>query len=446
MAARIGELTRNIPGARILPANVSGFGGGAPPLQVNLTGPDFGQLLAATQKVRALMEKTPGAYNVDVSFRNSQPEVQVRLDRTKAPEYELNLQSVASALADSVSGNIQSKYRDPVDGQQYDIRVQLADADRNNPQVVSNVIVGYQNGQPIHLGDIASVTLGAGPVKIDRLNREREISVSGYLRPGYQPGSAGTALSKELAKVNLGQVTYSLGGKSQSINREFGYLATAFILGIVLTYMLMASLFNNMVYPLSIMLSLPQAWAGAMIALYIAKEPLNLIAMIGIVLLNAIVNKNAILLVDYTNTLRKRGYKRTDALLEAAPIRLRPILMTTLTIVVSSIPTALALGRGAGFRQSLGVDVIGGILLALVLTLIVVPCAYEILDTLSEWVNRVWHKRQNQTGKTPPPAGRNGHDGHKPALNGNGAHAALPSSPAPPTANAAPEPERETVD
>ncbi len=393
VAEEVGKRTQNIAGARILGANVSGFGGGSPPLQVNLTGPDFNQLQAAAQKVQQVVSQTPGAYNVDNSFKNSEPEVEIRLDRVKAPEYGLSLQQIASALADSVAGNISSKYRDPRDGQQYDIRVQLANRDRNNPQTIANVVVGYQNGTPIHLGDVASVTLGSGPVKIDRLNRQREIAVSAYLRPGFAPGSASAALAPKLNALDLGQVTYTFGGEAQSIQREGGYMLTAFFLGIILSYMLMAALFNNMLYPLSIMLSLPQAWAGAIIALSLAHEPLSLIAMIGIVLLNAIVNKNAILLVDYTNTLRGRGYKRLDAILEAAPIRLRPILMTTFTIIVSTLPTALALGRGAGFRQSLGIGVIGGITLALVLTLFIVPCAYLLFDNFGNWLGRrVWHR------------------------------------------------------
>ena len=138
VAAEIGKLTRNIVGARILPANVSGFGGGSPPLEVDLTGPDFIQLQAATQQVQKLIAETPGTYNVDNSYKNSQPEVEVRLDRIKAPEFGLSLQQVANALADSVAGNQQTEYRDPKDGQQYYIRVQLNDADRSNPQTVAN--------------------------------------------------------------------------------------------------------------------------------------------------------------------------------------------------------------------------------------------------------------------------------------------------------------------
>ena len=204
VSTEIGKLTRNIVGARILPANVSGFGGGSPPVEVDLTGPDFNQLQAATKQVQQLIAQTPGTYNVDNSFKNSQPEVEVRLDRIKAADFGLSLQQVATALADSVAGNQQYEYRDPSDGQQYYIRVQLAEADRNNPQAISDVIVGYQNGNPVHLGDVANVTVGSGPVKIDRLNRQRKIAVTAYLKPGFPPGSVSQALTPKLNAMNFG--------------------------------------------------------------------------------------------------------------------------------------------------------------------------------------------------------------------------------------------------
>ena len=184
---------------------------------------------------------------------------------------------------------------------------------------------------------------------------------------------------------------------------EAGYMATAVILGIVLAYMLMAALFNNVLYPLSIMLSLPQAWVGAMIALLVTHQPFSLIAVIGIVMLDGIVQKNAILLVDYTNTLRARGYKRIDAILEAGPVRLRPIVMTTLAIIVTSLPTALSLGRGSGFRQSLGIVVIGGCALSLLLTLVIVPSAYVVWDDIGQFAGRLMRgNRRTQLPLLPP--------------------------------------------
>ncbi len=427
VAAQLNQATRHIPGAVIQASNVSGFGGGAPPLEVDLTGPDFGQLSQDAQQVQQLFAKVPGAYNVQNSFQNSEPEVDVRLDRQSAADQGLSLNSIANALSDAVAGNINSKYRDPSTGNQYNIRVQLAPQDRDNPQTIANVIVAHTGGAPIRLGDIAQVVTTVGPVKIDRYDRQREIAITAYMRPGFAPGNATLILNKELAKMNLGQVTYTFGGESRSIQQEGGYLLTAFVLGLALSYMLMAALFNNMVYPLSIGLSVPQAWAGAFIALALAHESLNLIAMIGIVYLNAVVNKNAILVVDYTNTLRARGYKRLDALLEAGPIRLRPIMMTTFTIIVSTLPTALALGQGAGFRQSLGVVVEGGILMSLVLSLIMVPCAYLLFDDFTNWLGRVVLRRQipaealAYTGTDAPGPRMDGPNGH-----GNGSAGQTP--------------------
>ena len=247
--------------------------------------------------------------------------------------------------------------------------------------------------------------MGTGPVKIDRLDRQREVAVTAYLRPGYQVGNVSAALSAQLSKMDLGAATFTFGGEAQSLGDEGGYIATALGLGIILSYMLMAALFNNMLYPLSIMISLPQAWAGAFLALAITGQPLSLIAMIGIVLLNAIVNKNAILMVDFTNTLRRRGYKRIDALAEAAPVRLRPILMTTIAILVTSLPTALALGRGSGFRQSLGITVVGGASLSLFLTLLVIPCAYVVFDDIAAFVGS---DHRLSEGKRWHPVGRPG--------------------------------------
>jgi hydrophobic/amphiphilic exporter-1 (mainly G- bacteria), HAE1 family len=399
VALEISKLTKNIVGAKILASNVSGFSGGGAPLSVSLNGPDLDQLLVASNKVEDLFRSTPGTYNTDTSFKNSQPEVEVRVDRTLAPEYGLTLQQIAQAVSDNIGGNIDSKYRDPADGQQYDIRVQLAYNYRNDPLAIGQTIVGYQNNgtTPVYLSDVASLTVGAGPTKIDRLNRERSIAISAYLLPGVAVGNIAVVVNKKLAAMQkageFGQVTYTFGGETQSLQDEGGYIIVAVLLGIILSYMLMAALFNNVLYPLSIMLSLPQAWAGAMIALLIAQEPMNLIAMIGFLYLNAIVGKNAILLIDYTNTLRARGYKRIDALLEAGPTRMRPIMMTSICVVAASLPTALALGRGSSFRQSLGVSVLGGVTLSLALTLIIVPCSYVLWDNFGNWVGRFNNRR-----------------------------------------------------
>ncbi|MDR3710181.1 MAG: efflux RND transporter permease subunit [Capsulimonadaceae bacterium] len=428
VAEEIRKKVANIVGAKIITSEVSGFGGGTAPLQIRLSGLKNAEILAAATKIYNLVANTPGVVEPDISYKNTEPEVQIRIDRTKAPEFGLTSETIASAVSIAMQGDTTTQYRDPADGQQYNIRVQMAETDRADPAQVGNIVVGYQNSAPIHLSQVADITLGVGPVKVDRYDRERQVVVSSYLKTGYEVGNVSTALMGKIRKMDLGTVEVSAGGEAQRLGEEGGYMLQAVVLGILLSYMLMAALFNNVLYPLSIMFSLPQAWVGAMIALLIAHMPFSLIGVIGIVMLDGVVQKNAILLVDYTNTMRRRGYKRIDALLEAGPIRLRPILMTTLAIVVSTLPTALALGRGAGFRQSLGIVVIGGVSLSLLLTLLIIPSAYVVWDDIGNLVYGLMH-RSNNRSKDVPPGAQPFHAADAPTNgdgdgNGNGRHAA----------------------
>ena len=420
VAAKVRKLVTDIPGALVQATEVNGFGGGGAPLTINVVGMDFNQLLDAANKVKAYISTIPGVYNTDLSFKASQPEIQIRLDRTRAAAYGLSLQDVSSAVSTAMQGDTTAKFRDPNDSEQYDIRVELNDPQRNSVYEVKNIVVGYQNADPVHLGDVASITRGVGPTRVDRLNRLRQISVTGYLQTGTQIGNvrqkAEPTLKKMFEAANMRAVSYTWGGEAQSLSDEGPFLLSAVFLGIILSYMLMAALFNNMLYPLSVMLTLPQALVGALIALYVANEPLSLIAAIGVIMLNGLAAKNAILMVDYTNTLRSRGYRRIDAILEAAPTRLRPILMTSTAIIGATLPTALALGRGAGFRQSLGVVVVGGVFVSTILTLIVIPCVYLLFDNLSRWLGGLFGRRNRDTEVDDIPSHPGSTNGHKPAL------------------------------
>ena len=403
VAKKIRKLVQTIPGNGssliIQAAEVNGFGGGGAPLSINLVGTDFTQILHAAALVQGVVDKTPGTYGSDISFKASQPEVQVRLDRTRAAQYGLNVADVATTVSTALQGNITAQYRDPKDSNEYNINVILAKKDRNNIYTVGQIPVGYQNTTPILLGDVANISIGAGPTRVDRLNRLRQVTVSAYLVPGTQINNVrfkdvDPALKKLVASGKFGQVSYAWGGDAQTSQDEFPYLIQAVLLGIILSYMLMAALFNNMLYPLSVMLTLPQALVGALAALLLTGTPFSLITAIGVIMLNGIATKNAILMVDYTNTLRARGYKRLDAILEAAPTRLRPVLMTSFAIVFATLPTALALGRGAGFRQPLGITVVGGVIVSTFLTLLVIPSVYLLFDNFANWLGRViWHRQ-----------------------------------------------------
>jgi len=402
VAKKIRGLVKTIPGngssLKIQASEVNGFGGGGAPLTINLVGTDFSQILSAAAQVQAVVDKTPGTYGSDMSFKASQPEVQIRLDRTRAAEYGLNVADVATTVSAALQGDITAKFRDPIDANQYNINVILAKPDRSSIYTVGNIPVGYQNGNPIRLGDVANVTVGAGPTRVDRLNRLRQVSVTSYLLPGTQINNVRFKIDPQLKELQqqgkLGQVAYTWGGEAQTSADEFPYLIQAILLGIILSYMLMAALFNNMLYPLSVMLTLPQALVGALAALLLTGTPFSLITAIGVIMLNGIATKNAILMVDYTNTLRARGYKRIDAILEAAPTRLRPILMTSFAIIGATLPTAAGLGRGAGFRQPLGITVVGGVIVSTFLTLLVIPSVYLLFDNFANWLGRVvWHRQ-----------------------------------------------------
>ena len=428
VAKKIRALVKTIPGngssLKIQASEVNGFGGGGAPLQINMVGTDFPKLLSAAALVQGVVDKTPGTYGSDLSFKASQPEVQVRLDRVRAAEYGLNVTDVAATVATALQGDITAKYRDPIDSNQYNINIILAKPERSSVYTVGNIPVGYQNGNPIPLGDVANISLGAGPTRVDRLNRLRQVNVTAYLAPGTQINNIRFKVDPQLKQLadqgKLDQVNYTWGGEAQTSADEFPYLIQAILLGIVLSYMLMAALFDNMLYPLSIMLTLPQAWVGGLIALLVTGTPFSLITAIGIIMLNGIATKNAILMVDYTNTLRRRGYKRIDAILAAAPTRLRPVLMTSLAIIFATLPTAAALGRGAGFRQPLGITVVGGVIVSTFLTLLVIPSVYLLFDNFALWLGRVLHPRHNSGDETPT-GGSNG-SGKQNGVNGTNAH------------------------
>ncbi len=397
VAEEVRKRVASIAGATIQTAEVSGFNGSAAPVQIQLSGPDLNDLVAGSKAVAAELARTPGVLSPDISYKASKPEVQVVLDRERAADYGLSVQQVSQALRDSIEGNIDAKFRDA--GEQYDIRVQYAKLNRSSVADVGSVIVGSRGGVPVRVSDVAKTLEGRGPTKIDRRNRQRQITVSAYLAPGKVIGNMQQIINPKIAALQaqgkLGKATtYDWQGEANTMAEEGKFMFAALGLAVVLVYMLMAALFNNLLYPLIIMLTIPQALVGGLLGLMIANVPLSIIAMIGVIMLMGLVTKNAILLVDFTNTLRGRGYRREDALAEAGPTRLRPILMTTLAQIGGALPIALALGRGSEFRQPLGIVIIGGLLLSTLLTLLVIPATYTVFDDISNWWSRMVFRRQ----------------------------------------------------
>ncbi len=380
-----------IPGVTLKIAAVSGFGGGGAPLEVDIEGNDVRELTALGDKVLAIFKQEPGVLNPDISVRIGKPEQRVIVDPVKSAAMGLTVAQVANALRISLEGDDSLVYREH--GNEYTIRVQLSDRDRHDTSKIPELVVGTMmlpggTVQPIRLADVATILPSTGPTKIDRMDRQKLVAVTANVAPGYAPGNMQLNIDKKLAGIDFGKNIYKWGGENKVQADEGKYMIAALGLAIVLVYMLMAALFDNLLYPFIIMLSLPQAMVGALLGLMVAHHSLTIISMIGIIMLVGLVTKNAILLVDYTNTLRSRGLSRTDAILEAGPTRLRPILMTTIAMVFGMLPTALGLGRGAEFRAPLASPVIGGLILSTMLTLLVIPCVYTYFDDFSRFIGR----------------------------------------------------------
>jgi HAE1 family hydrophobic/amphiphilic exporter-1 len=388
--AKINQLFAGKPGLKVTASAGGGMGGA--PVSIVVSSPD----LAATQRAAARIEKVvadhPGTFSTELSWREGRPELQARIDRDRAAQFGISVTQIAAALRTSLEGDTSTKYREG--GKEYDIRVVLPQDQRARLSQVPNMMVGNTaSGMPVYLYDVADLKPAGGPTKIDRTDRQRSVTISSQLRAGTAIGNIQAELAPQIDALGLRDVNVAWAGQAEMMQESFSTMGNALILSILLVFMLMAALFESILAPLIIMLSVPQSMAGAMFALTFTHNSLSIVSMIGLIMLVGLVSKNAILMVDYTNTLRREhGLDRRSALLQAGPVRLRPILMTTLAMVFGMLPTAVALTHGAEFRQPMAIAVIGGLLLSLFLTLVMVPCFYEIMDDIAQRFNRAKEK------------------------------------------------------
>jgi len=420
VAATLPTKVGRIPGAFIKVSATSGVGFGSP-IQIGIEGDDRAQLQATAIKIRDGLGKIPGVINADISSKPGKPEIQAIPDRTKLADYGLSVADVGSAMRTLYQGNNDAKYR--INGNEYGIRVMMSLLDRDNRDLINQVPVKFVQGNPIFLSSVAPLQQAPALDHIDRRNRLEELQITADLLPGYAAGSIQAQINKWLTqeKVIPDTVIYKPLGQADFQARESMGMVIAFVLGIVLVYMLLASLFDNMLYPLIIQMAQPEAMVGALLALVLTDKVFSLVSFIGLVSLVGLVGKNALLLVDYTNTLRSRGRGRHDALVEAGPTRLRPIMMTTLALILGMLPVALAIGAGSEFRETIGITIIGGMILSTMLTLLVIPCSYTIFDDMVNWIGRARGKQVFD-----PEGGEGFHYGGNGEPNGHGVDLELP--------------------
>jgi HAE1 family hydrophobic/amphiphilic exporter-1 len=391
VAEELRDRLKAIPGSEnITVSAVRGMTTASAPVQLALYGNDLTALQETSERIADKMRQLQQLQNVDSSLRLGKPEVQIRIDRSSAEDLFLSSAEVAATLRTAVAGNTELSFR--LRDQSIPIRVQIDRSGRSRPEALLDIPVGNRSGSTIYLRDVAQAQLSAGPTRILRADHMRRVLLSANVRSGVSLGDAQNAVKSVIGDVPAG-VKLEWEGEVDDMQESGGLMAGALILAIVLSYLLMAALFNNFVYPLSIMGSVPMALVGALLALILTRETMNIVSMIGIVMLVGLVSKNAILLVDYTNTLRGRGLRRDDALEAAGPVRLRPILMTTFATVVGMLPVALKIGRASEMRSPMAIVVIGGLILSTLLTLLVVPVMYSYYDDMTSWLLRAWRRK-----------------------------------------------------
>jgi HAE1 family hydrophobic/amphiphilic exporter-1 len=377
---------RGVPGMKVMAAEESSGPGGSA-IDIEVCGDNMQRIQQVADQISEIVKATEGTYGVELSWRDGRPELQAHIDRDRAAQYGISVAQIAGALRTTLEGDTSTKYRE--NGKEYDIRVFLPEQQRDTLTQVPNMVVGSSQGRPVYLYEVMRLEPAAGPTKIDRINRQRSVTISGNLQAGYALGNVQQQIVPKLAAVDTRGVTVNWSGQAEEMKNSFSDMGNALMLSIGLVFMLMSALFESLLSPLIIMLSVPQAMSGALYAMSFTSKALSIISMIGIIMLVGLVTKNAILMVDYTNTLRHgEGLSRRDALLRAGPTRLRPILMTTLAMIFGMLPTALALAKGSEMRQPMAIVVIGGLLVSMFLTLLMVPIFYEIMDDITQAIGR----------------------------------------------------------
>ena len=355
------------------------------PVQITLqTVGDADTLNAFSVDLTERLKQVPGLVDVDVSYRPGKPEVQLVVDRRLAASLGLNIATVGSTIRTLVEGADVATFRG--EGPEADIRVQLQESDRQKLDQVLDLQIPTANGF-VALRQIAHMEESSGPTKINRLDRQHAVII-GASTFGRVQADVVSDVTKMMEATPLpAGASWAFTGELELQNESFTAIGMAMLLAVLFVYMVLASQFGSFIQPLVIMLALPLAVIGGLLALLAFGKPLDMTAMIGLILLMGLVTKNSILLVDLTNKQRRqKGMACDAALMVAGPIRLRPILMTTLSLILGMLPVALGLGTGGSFRQPMAITVIAGLITSTILTLVLVPTAYSLVEGgLARW-------------------------------------------------------------
>jgi hydrophobic/amphiphilic exporter-1 (mainly G- bacteria), HAE1 family len=393
--ARLAE----IPGIKVYILPISMFGtAGQASLQIAVNGTDFSQITKAADQIADVLRSVPGTTDVRLSSEIGKPEMRVEIDRAKMAQFGLSIADVGATLRVALTGDDDSKFRDG--NTEYDIRIQFDEFNRSRTDEIGSIAFMNSRGQQIELKQFATVTQGVGPTKLERRERIGLIYVNGETR-GRPTGTIMEDFKKRIAAVNLPPgISLSYLGMEKMRAEGFTSLFLAMFTGVLFIYLIMVALYDSYVYPFVVLFSLPLAMVGAMVALAATGKAMSIFTMLGIIMLTGLVAKNAILLVDRTNQTRlEKGLSVYDALLEAAQSRLRPILMTTLTMIFGMMPIAFSTSSGSEWKSGLAWALIGGLSSSLLLTLVVIPVVYMKVDEWKETIPAFFSKPSGLFGR-----------------------------------------------
>lgn len=350
---------------------------------LTLLGPDMEKLFQVAEKMKADLAGDPRLADIDTNIRLKKPRLNMTINRAMADDMNINIKSLSEEVQAYFGGINAGVFKDG--GYRYDIRLRAAGDFRRSPDDIANIAIRNGSGEILRIPGIINVETGTGPNQINRYNRQRALTISAS-NVDVSMGEA-MALVRQSFERNRpadGSVTAQVTGRSKHMATNFGYLLNAIMIAVVLVYMVMAVQFESFLHPLTVMFSLPLMTVGVFGMLLITGKEIDVMSLMGIILLVGIVVNNAILLVDFTNQQRAQGVDKVTAVLRAGPLRLRPILMTAISTMVGALPIALGLSEGSEVRQPMSIAVIGGLLTSTILTLLVIPTVYLIIDDMKE--------------------------------------------------------------